>query len=237
MKVMTFARIGVRQKDGSADPKSHIAPGDLCEVSDKTLAGFYPVTYPTARGAKTRWVPELTGFLCNQNAYGGLSYPAPGYPSATVKSGGCGVCAAVNAIGALCGRQVPVREMRDAAVRCGARVSGGTDMRRLTAELCRQYGLACAVSGDVSALTAHLKAGGVAICNTAGRECSLPAGTMSPRWACWTAGCASRTRGCIPANTTAPGGGRRWGSAATWCWRLPPLWTPTARGGIPGIIC
>ena len=169
MKVMAFARIGVRQKDGSADPKSHIAPGDLCEVSDKTLAGFYPVTYPTARGAKTRWVPELTGFLCNQNAYGGLSYPAPGYPSATVKSGGCGVCAAVNAIGALCGRPVPVREMRDAAVRCGARVSGGTDMRRLTAELCRQYGLVCAVSGDVSALTAHLKAGGVAICNTAGR--------------------------------------------------------------------
>ena len=41
----------------------------------------------------------------------------------------------------------------------------------------------------------------------------------------------------IPANTTAPGGGRRCGSAATWCWRLPPLWTPTARGGIPGIIC
>ena len=77
MKVMAFARIGVRQKDGSADPKSHIAPGDLCEVADKTLAGFYPVTYPTARGAKTRWVPELTGFLCNQNAYGGLSYPAP----------------------------------------------------------------------------------------------------------------------------------------------------------------
>ena len=95
MKVMAFAKTAVRHKNGVADGKSYIAAGDLCTVSDKTLAGLYPVTYPTARGSKTRWVASLKGFLCNQNAYGGLSYPAPGYPSATVKSGGCGVCAAI----------------------------------------------------------------------------------------------------------------------------------------------
>ena len=127
--------------------------------------------------------------------------------------------------------------MRDAAVRCGARVSGGTDMRRLTAELCRQYGLACAFSGDVSALTAHLKAGGVAICNTAGRGMFSTGGHYVTALGLLDGRLCIADPGCIPANTTAPGDGRRCVSAATWCWRLPSLWTPTARGGIPGIIC
>ena len=169
MKVMAFAKIAVRNKNGAPDGKSYIAAGDLCAVSDKTLAGLYPVTYPTARGRKTRWVASLKGFLCNQNAYGGLSYPAPGYLSATVKSGGCGVCAAVNAVGALTGKSVQVREMRDLAIRCGARVPGGTDMKRLTGQLCKTYGLKCVQSNHLSELTKHLKSGGVAICNTAGR--------------------------------------------------------------------
>ena len=169
MRVMAFAKTAVRDRTGVVDGKSYIAAGDLCTVSDKTLAGLYPVTYPTARGGKTRWVASLKGFLCNQNAYGNLSYPAPGYQSATIKSGGCGVCAAVNAVGALTGKLVSVRDMRDMAVRCGARVPGGTDMKKLTGELCRRYGLKCTQSNHLYELTAHLKAGGVAICNTAGR--------------------------------------------------------------------
>ena len=143
MRVMAFVKTAVRDRTGILDGKSYIAAGDLCTVSDKTLAGLYPVTYPTARESKTRWVASLKGFLCNQNAYGGLSYPAPGYLSATVKSGGCGVCAAVNAVGALTGKSVQVREMRDLAIRCGARVPGGTDMKRLTGQLCKTYGLKC----------------------------------------------------------------------------------------------
>ena len=169
MRVMAFAKTAVRHKNGVVDGKSYIAAGDRCTVSDKTLAGLYPVTYPTARGDKTRWVSSLKGFLCNQNAYGGLSYPAPGYQSATIKSGGCGVCAAVNAVGALTGKSVPVKEMRDLAIQCGARVSGGTDMKKLTAQMCRIYGLKCIQSNHISELTDHLKKGGVAICNTAGR--------------------------------------------------------------------
>ena len=106
MKVMAFEKIPVCDANGCRDNKSYIAAGDLCQISDKTLAGLYPVTYPTARGAKTRWVSSLQGFLCNQNDYGHLAYPAPGYEKATVKSGGCGLCAAVNAIGALTGQQV-----------------------------------------------------------------------------------------------------------------------------------
>jgi len=169
MRVMAFAKTAVRHKNGVADGKSYIAAGDLCTVSDKTLAGLYPVTYPTARGNKTRWLASLKGFLCNQNAYRDLSYPAPGYPSATIKSGGCGVCAAVNAVGALTGKSVPVSVMRDLAVSCGARVSGGTDMKKLTGQLCKTYGLKCIQSNSLAQLIAHLKDGGVAICNTAGR--------------------------------------------------------------------
>lgn len=168
MKAMAFEKIPVRDRYGRIDAKSYIAAGDLCTVSGKTLAGLYPVTYPTARGEKTRWVRDLRGFLCNQNDYPHLAYAAPGYESATVKSGGCGVCAAVNAVGALTGRAVPVREMRDLALTCGARVSGGTDMKKLCAALTKAYGVTCTLSNRADDLTAHLERGGVAVCNTAG---------------------------------------------------------------------
>ncbi len=169
MKVMAFSRIPVLTADGVKDPGSYIAAGDCCQVADKNLAGLYPVTYPTARGKKTRYVRSLNGFLCSQNAYGSLAYPAPGYEKATVKSGGCGLCAAVNAVGALTGRQISVQEMRDLAVKWGARVPGGTDMKRLTAALCKTYGIGCRRTSMVGELTAHLEKGGVAICNAAGK--------------------------------------------------------------------
>lgn len=169
MKVMAFKRIAVLTANGLPDSKSYIAPGDLCDIGDKTAAGLWPVTYPTSKGSKTRWVRTLTGFLCNQNEYGSLSYPAKGYEKATIKSGGCGVCSAVNAVGALTGKCVPVRVMRDLAVKGGARVSGGTDMRRLLALVAQSYGISWRSSSSVDELRAHLKGGGVAICNAAGR--------------------------------------------------------------------
>ena len=169
MRAMAFRKIAVLKENGLPDGKSYIAAGDWCHIADKTLAGLYPVTYPTARGNKTRWLRRLEGFLCNQNQYVHLSYAAPGYENATIKSGGCGVCAAVNAVGALTGDCVPVREMRDVAKGCGARVSGGTHMGRLTAELCRRWHLQCQPTNSITQLTQHLQQGGVAICNTAGR--------------------------------------------------------------------
>ena len=168
MKVMAFKRISVLMQNGLADGKSYIAPGDLCEVGEKTLTGLYPVTYPTSKGKKTRWVRTLKGFLCNQNEYPDLGYPAPGYLNATIKSGGCGVCAAVNVVGALLGKAISVRVMRDLAVNGGARVSGGTDMRRMAQLIATRYKLKYTTTSSVTELIAHLKQGGVAICNTAG---------------------------------------------------------------------
>ena len=128
MKVMAFKRISVLNAAGLPDAKSYIAAGDLCTVGEKTATGLWPVTYPTSKGSKTRWVRTLKGFLCNQNEHADISYAAPGYLKATIKSGGCGVCAAVNVVGALAGKAISVRVMRDLAVNGGARVSGGTVM-------------------------------------------------------------------------------------------------------------
>lgn len=169
MKVMAFKRISVLNAAGLPDAKSYIAAGDLCTVGEKTATGLWPVTYPTSKGSKTRWVRTLKGFLCNQNEYADLSYPAPGYLKATIKSGGCGVCAAVNVVGALAGKAIAVRVMRDLAVNGGARVSGGTDMKRLATLVARQYGLRVNTTSDRATLLEHLRRGGVAICNTAGR--------------------------------------------------------------------
>lgn len=169
MKAMAFERIQVLNGYGLPDVGSYIAAGDLCEIREKTAAGLYPVTYPTRKGSKTRWLRTLGGFLCNQNDYPNLGYPAAGYEKATIKSGGCGVCAAVNAVGALTGKQVPVGEMRDLAVSGGARVPGGTNMAQLCVLLKREYGLTSRTTSSVLELQAHLRQGGAAICNAAGK--------------------------------------------------------------------
>lgn len=168
MKAMAFQKILVLNKTGLKDAGSYIAAGDLCEIGEKDSNGLWPVTYPTSKGKKTRWVRTMEGFLCNQNDYAGIAYPAPGYMTATIKSGGCGVCASVNAVGALTGKMVAVQLMRDLAVEGGARVSGGTNMQKLTALVCQKYNLRCATTSSISVLRSHLKKGGVAICNTAG---------------------------------------------------------------------
>lgn len=169
MRAMAFKRINVLMQNGLSDSKSYIAGGDWCDIGEKTTTGLWPVTYPTSKGNKTRWVRSLNGFLCNQNDYASLTYPAPGYLTATIKSGGCGVCASVNAIGALLGKNVPVRTMRDLAVNGGARVSGGTDMRKMVELLMRTYKVKCLQTSSVSELKTYLQKGAVAICNTAGR--------------------------------------------------------------------
>lgn len=169
MKVMAFKRISVLQKNGMSDPKSYIAAGDLCDIGEKTSTGLWPVTYPTSKGTKTRWVRTLKGFLCNQNDYANISYPAKGYEKATVKSGGCGVCASVNVVGALTGKKISVQAMRDLAINGKARVSGGTDMQQMVALICREYKLKSRTTNKIFDVQQHLQKGGVAICNTAGR--------------------------------------------------------------------
>lgn len=169
MKVMAFKRISVLGSNDLPDSKSYIAAGDLCKVGEKEKNGMWPVTYPTAKGDKTRWVRSLQGFLCNQREYADISYPAKGYERATIKSGGCGVCAAINAVGALTGKCISVRVMRDLAVSCGARVPGGTNMLMLIQAVCQRYGLGYRTTSSKDVMEQHMQKGGVVIANCAGK--------------------------------------------------------------------
>ena len=169
MKVMAFKRISVLGSSGLPDSKSYIAAGDLCKVGEKEKNGLWPVTYPTAKGDKTRWVRSLQGFLCNQREYADIPYPAKGYERATIKSGGCGVCAAINAVGALTGKCISVRVMRDLAVSCGARVPGGTNMLVLIQAVSQRYGLGYKTTSSKDVMEQHLQKGGVVIANCAGK--------------------------------------------------------------------
>ena len=168
MKLLAQESIPVLDMEGRPDGGSRIFPGDLCTVGEPNSLGLWPVTYPTARGSKIRWVRSLKGFLVNQRNYGSVPYPAKGYARATVKSGGCGVCSAVMAVGALTGQRIAVSDMVQRAIRWGARVPGGTDMEALTRNLCREHDLARGQTNSLAALLGHLEGGGVAICNAAG---------------------------------------------------------------------
>lgn len=106
--------------------------------------------------------------LYNQNDYGSVPYPAPGYENATVKSGGCGAVCAAMLVENLTGEPFPPERAAAYAIGAGARVSGGTDMRKLAKSLGQSFGLTVEMSDKVSRLTACLSSGGMAIANAGG---------------------------------------------------------------------
>ena len=71
-------------------------------------------------------------------------------------------------LGNLCGIDFPPNKAAEYAIKCGARVSGGTDMQLLSACIARDYGLTRTLTDDVGKLTASLKNGAVAVCNVGG---------------------------------------------------------------------
>lgn len=56
------------------------------------------------------------------------------------------------------------------AIKNGARVNGGTDMRKLANAICRDYGLTCETTNNANILLQHLTAGGMAIANVSGNR-------------------------------------------------------------------
>jgi len=104
----------------------------------------------------------------NQYDYSHVPYPASGYANATVASSGCGVCSASMVVEGLTGQAFPPDQSAAYAIRAGARVSGGTDMRLLSSCLCRDFGLTCSKTDNADELMAHLKLGGWAIANVGG---------------------------------------------------------------------
>lgn len=62
----------------------------------------------------------------------------------------------------------PPPEAAKYAISCGARVSGGTDMRKLSRHLAEDFNLGVRTTDDADELLAHLKSGGIAIANVGG---------------------------------------------------------------------
>ncbi len=104
----------------------------------------------------------------NQYNYAHVPYPAKGYESATIKSGGCGPCCISMVVEGLDGASFPPPQAAALAISCGARVPGGTDMKLLGRAAAEKYGLELASSNEITTLTAHLAAGGWAIINVGG---------------------------------------------------------------------
>ena len=104
----------------------------------------------------------------NQRNYGHVAYPAPGYEKATLKSAGCGPCSAAMMAEQLTGETHSPEEVAQLAQSVGARVSGGTDLRRLGSALCLRLGLKMETGSSKALLLDCLNKGGVAICNISG---------------------------------------------------------------------
>lgn len=106
----------------------------------------------------------------NQRNYPDIPYPSPSSKTATVKSGGCGVCCGAMIVANLTGQAMDIPAFAEYCIKSGARVSGGTDMRRLANVICRDYGLTCETTNDSGRLLAHLAAGGMAVANVSGNR-------------------------------------------------------------------
>lgn len=104
----------------------------------------------------------------NQNDYPKTAYPAPGYENATVKSGGCGVVCASIIVEELTDHSFPPTKSAPYSIEKGARVSGGTDMKRLGQAVAQDFGISFETTNDLNKLKSHIKQGGIAACNAGG---------------------------------------------------------------------
>ncbi len=104
----------------------------------------------------------------NQNHYAHVPFPSKGNPTATVKTGGCGICCASMIVEELTNYSFPPEKSAAYAIKIGARITGGTDMELLCACISKDFGLTYKTANDPEALKAHLSGGGVAIVNIGG---------------------------------------------------------------------
>lgn len=157
-------------KNGAPEPGRRIDIGDRCLIGAR--AGLWPVTYPASGGTRNAFLADISGTAAvyNQNDYADVPYPAAGYEAATLKSGGCGPTCMAMIVETL----RPYVSFDPAAAAAfsraaGARVSGGTDMGLLSRRVGEKFGLRVRGTNLISELLAHLKNGGAAVANTAGR--------------------------------------------------------------------
>lgn len=103
-----------------------------------------------------------------QRDYPDIAYPSRADPDATVRTGGCGPVALSILLANLAGITLAPAAAALYAMRCGARVSGGTDMSLLGANAARDYGLRRVRTDDTETLLRALRKGAAAIVNVGG---------------------------------------------------------------------
>lgn len=106
----------------------------------------------------------------NQRNYPSVPYPSPANKTATIKSGGCGVCCTAMIVTNLTGQNIDIPAFAQYTIKNGARVNGGTDMHKLANAICRDYGLVCETTNKHNKLLQHLQNGGMAIANVSGNR-------------------------------------------------------------------
>lgn len=105
-------------------------------------------------------------FFYNQLDYKNVPYNKPNGETATVKSGGCGVCSTLMVLNNLYGREMmTVPQMAKFSIEHGARTNYGTDVGILLLALSKKYDITYRTTSLNKELWAHLKAGGMAIIN------------------------------------------------------------------------
>jgi len=166
-------RTAVYDVSGRLEKNRRIDAGDICLIGEKNDKGLYAVVYPIRKGTRKAYIRDKSNFaagfrLYNQNDYGHVAYPARGYENATVKSGGCGVTAMAMAVENLVLGMMDPAEAASLALRCGARVPGGTDMRLLGKAVCAQYPVVMQAGSSVEMARDCMARGGVVIVNTGG---------------------------------------------------------------------
>lgn len=105
-------------------------------------------------------------YYYNQMDYANVPYEYKGNGK-TVKTSGCGPCSACIVINSLMGRELfTVSSMAKFSIDNGARDSSGTNMNTLLKAICKKYtDFSFTATNDESKLIAHIKSGGMAICN------------------------------------------------------------------------
>lgn len=106
--------------------------------------------------------------LTNQNNFSHIPYPCRSYPKATVKSGGCGACAALMMVENLTDKRYLMKDWIKWVMSVGGRVDGGTDMGVLSKAMAKEFEFTISTTDSESLLIEHVKKGGLAIAHVGG---------------------------------------------------------------------
>lgn len=164
-KMLSLGCVQAGNLDGSYS--SQIISPQGCITTERCVAGYIAIWLKKEVEEKPKEEDTKLKYY-NQNNYPNTPYPSAENKTATIKSGGCGVCCAANVLAffGVAGYE-PVGLSKIFMAR-GARVNGGTDMKKAAEIACELGNLSYRTTSDEADLIEHLQYGGIAIANVDG---------------------------------------------------------------------